>query len=210
MPVLSILAASLLAAPTPLTGKRVKPSDYPQRHIQDEKSAAAIVEIVVAPDGTDSRCTVLMTFGDEEFAREMCAFQNPHSWRPAVDSDGRPTYGIVRTVVAMFLPDTPQGDAVSRIRMKPDLELVVDKLPDTAKERLNVAVSVQSDASGKVIGCEPENKRKVPIAYRTLACERARQLSLGNVSVDGVALQSFVMSLNVLFVAAKPIAATAQ
>lgn len=194
-----LLAAGLLAAPLPDPSKQAVVSDYPAHYLAADKSAAAILEIIVAPDGKIAQCRVLKTFGHERFAQEMCAFQKPRSWRGAVDQNGRPAFGVIRTIFKMFAPDTKQGNSIRDLVQLPDIVLTVNKMPDDFKHHLDVNVSLQIDASGNAIHCEPRADPGVPEKFSSIACSQARIPKFEPVALKGGRLEGYIIEQKVRF-----------
>lgn len=206
----SMLAAGLLAAPLPNPNMQIGPSNYPANYLRDEKSAAAVIEIIVTPDGKVAKCRELKTFGDEKFSNELCKLQNSRAWRRALDENGQPIYGVVRTLFRMFVPGTQQGNYIAHLAQEPDVELTVNRLPTPIANYLDVRVSLKVDASGVVTNCEARAEPAISANYARIACVQAHQLKFDRVLVEGVALPGFVIEQKVRFMAENSAAATTR
>ena len=195
-----LITAGVLAAPLPVPTRQAGPADYPTRYLQAERSAAAIIEIIIDPDGRIAQCREIEAFGDVKFAHEFCTLQKSSRWRAAVDESGKPTYGLVRTLFRMFIPNSPQGDEIARLAQLPELELTVNRLPAAADDHLDIKISLQVDASGTVTNCEPRPDQAVPRNFAAEACAQANQLKFGIVRLGNTPLPGFVIEQKVRFV----------
>lgn len=203
-----LMTAGLLAAPIPVPARQLGPTDYPTYYLGAERSAAAFMEIIVDPNGKVAQCREIKTFGDEKFAHEICALLNSRGWRAAVDENGEPTYGLVRTFIRMFIPETRQGDAIARLTQLPDLRLTVNRLPAAVADHLDVEISLKVDASGTVTNCEPRPDPTIPEKFAAVACLQANQLKFGSVLFKNVPLPGFVIEQRVRFEKASAAAET--
>lgn len=201
MSFLTLAAAAALSAPLPVTTSQRRPAKFPSEFAAAGKSAAAIIELVVAPQGKVVQCRILQTYGDESFARKFCRYVNVRYWASARDGNEAPVYGVVKTLLRMTLPGTPQGDELADLTQGPDLELDVSELPKAANEALDVKVSLWVDASGSATQCEPRPEQNVPAVYLKLACEQARSLiKFDSVTIQGKPLPGFAIEQKIRFV----------
>ena len=199
MSFLMIMAATAISAPLPI---KAKPAQYPTEFLAAEKSAAAVLELVISPEGKIVQCRMLETHGDEQFAQRLCRLQNPRSWAAATDEHNAPAFGVVRNLSRMFVPETPEGDKIAKLAPLPDLELSVSALPASVQSRLDAKVSLWVDATGSVTQCEPRPEQIVPSVYLKLACEQARSLiRLGGVLLEGKPIPGFAIEQTIRFVA---------
>jgi hypothetical protein len=151
-----LLAASAVIA-TPANLSRVlKPDDYPAWQLDRDASAAALVDVLVEPSGHVNRCTVEETFGTTNLALEICKIVMGKRVTPARGFDGRETYGRVRTLLRLFLPDTREGAMVAKLRKAADVILTVKHLPGGVKAA-EVGVLLAVDGAGRVTNCQPSS-----------------------------------------------------
>lgn len=190
------LSASLLAAPLPAKSKDVP---YPVEALRLNKSAGAAVELIVDPTGKVTSCKMLQIFGDEGLAGRFCAIMQRSRWTPAIDHAGQPSQARVRTIYRMFVPDTEQGDMISRMSRTPDLEVTVKGL---AAPLVDLKLSVEVDPAGRIVGCEPRPASPVSASLQSRMCG----LMLGQTTDPydpGDGPRSFVTELTVRMTAAK-------
>jgi len=201
MSFLLVLSATALSAPLPIKGRQLGPAQYPSEFVAANKSAAAILELIISPEGKIVQCHPLQTHGDEQFAQRLCGLQNSKSWSAARDADNAPAFGLVRVLFRMFVPGTEQGDVIAQLAQQPDMELNVSKLPSSTQGYLDAKVSLWVNLAGNVIQCEPRPEQTVPTVYLKLACEQARSLiKFDSVTLEGKPLPSFAIEQWVRFV----------
>lgn len=171
---------------------------YPMWALSESQQTSAAVELAVLPDGSVADCSVLKSVGNAQLAAEACAGTIGFKMKPAVDSNGNPTFGLLRTVITMTLSPAPKR--LRPLVSEPDVELTVDRLPDGEALDLVIALLVSSD--GSIEQCEGRRRTggsSSDAAYFHAACEQAKGLR-GRVIHDasGAAVQ-YVTSLRVRF-----------
>src|SRR5438874_7779242 len=105
--------------------------DYPQKAFDREWKGAATFDVLVAPDGSPTNCTITHSTGYDVLDRQTCwVAMHRARFTPARGPDGGPVYGIYRSQVVWHRPDqeTLQRDP------GPDLEVMIAALPSGAKE----------------------------------------------------------------------------
>lgn len=200
----SLVAAGILAAPLPVRELQPAPDDYPAIYFRSDKSAAALIELVITPEGTIAKCRELKIFGDKVFASDLCRLFKPRSWTAAIDEKGEPTSGIVRTLLRFFIPETPAGDNIASLAQGPDVELTVEHLPEPLKGHLDVKLSLAVGPSGAISACEPRPDQKLPLGVSEVACAEASRSIFNRASLPTDTPPSFVIEQMVRFVAEKP------
>ena len=200
MPFPLILAAAALSAPLPIERSLLGTQDYPTNALERNISAAALVELVISPRGKVENCTLLASRGDEKLAATMCGLIKNRKWAAAIGPDGLPAYGVVRTLLRFFIPDTAIGDQIGAMAQRPDIELAVNRLPITGVKFFDVKVSLLVNRNGSVVACEP---RITPAAQRQLGilgCEQAKKMQVTAPIVTGAPLTTFVIEQKIRFV----------
>lgn len=201
--IVSLLAASLLAAPEPIPARQPKPQDYPAEYLRKNASAAAILELVIDEKGKAESCRLLGVVGDKAFAGSFCALMRQSAWRPAMDTDGQASVGVLRTLYRMYIPGTAQGDAVKAVKEAPDIELQLSGTPGGAALPLDVKVAMLADGAGKFTACEPKPGTTAPADVQKIACEQALKANIPPpVREKGASIPHFVTELKVRFVQA--------
>ena len=104
-------AAGELSAPEMLPVR----VEYPSLAMRNGQSAAALIDVVVDPDGLPVICKSLEMFGNKKFAGDICELQGVFRYRPAVSIDGQPTYGIVRVLMKYALLGSRQGNSIKKL-----------------------------------------------------------------------------------------------
>lgn len=104
-------SAAMLAVPEPLPIVL----EYPESQLRRERSAAALIEVLVDSEGMPLQCETLQEFGDESFSREICGLQGAFRYRPAMDIEGMPTAGIARLLVKYVTVGARQSEAVRNL-----------------------------------------------------------------------------------------------
>ncbi len=159
-----LLAAATLTLPTLGYGWRPTiPDDIP------ETSAAIEVQIAVDPTGKAVSCIRSATYGDPKLAARLCKILGDGGYRPAKGSDGKPAWGVIRTILAMGTSKFFPSQWVS----KPDLEVIVGTLPKSGKKPVDLEIIVQVEPEGKVIACQPKVAKKQLADLAARACTEA-------------------------------------
>lgn len=149
---LSLLASSVVAttSATPLPWFDL--NDYPTKAFEREWQGVTDFAVVVGPDGKPADCKVTKSSGYEMLDRSACWVPMKRiRFTPAVDADGRPTYGVYRSQVAWRRPDR---GALQR-DLGPDLEISVNQLPPGTVEPVAIRVAYAVDAAGSPSACTP-------------------------------------------------------
>lgn len=125
--------------------------------------------MLVAPDGKPANCTITHSTGYDILDRQTC-FVAMHRVRfsPARGPDGTPVYGIYRSQVVWHRPDQEnlQRDP------GPDLEVMIQTLPEGANEPPAVKLAYFVDAQGNPSSCTPLPDSKQPRPLVDAACAR--------------------------------------
>lgn len=123
--------------------------DYPEAAAEQNRSAAALIDLVFDPQGKVIHCDTVQRFGSRELADQICPIALTKRM-PGPNSSGK---GFAeRALVSFFLPETPDGLAISKLRQPPDFVLTVNQLPNDQRS-LTVDVSLTVDQNGQVTDC---------------------------------------------------------
>lgn len=190
------IAASLLSAPVQTGDQGIT---YPTDALAKEKSAAARIELLITPQGKIDSCRVLSVMGDDKFGRTFCQLTRSQRWQAAKDVQGLPIYGVVRSLIRMFVPSTLIGDQVRALSQVPDLDLTVIKLPSSSINYFDAKVSVLVDGTGAAQACQPSAAALTQPSFAKIACEQARTLHFATPIAKTVALKAFVIEQTVRF-----------
>jgi hypothetical protein len=125
--------------------------------------------LVVDANGKPVQCTNKTNVGNERLAKDICGILSRKRFKPATLRDGQKVYAILDTFLTMFLPDTDEGRKIMSLRMAPDAELQVTKLPDGSSPEISIILAY--DASGKITDCGPANREK-DLKMADVACSQ--------------------------------------
>lgn len=192
-----IMAAGLLSAPA--LNPSAADDRYPAKYLRENKSAAAAIQVIISPDGRIAQCKVLSIAGDEEFARATCLLLSPWMWSAARDASGNHAFGLVRTKYVWSIPGTRHGDELRALKLPPDIEMTVNRLPASAKAPVEARLTIEIDAKGAVMACKPSKWNEAPTALAVAACQEVRKLPMDPIALAGTALEKVVMDLRVGF-----------
>lgn len=134
---------------------------YPTGSVQGGRSAAALVRLLIDPNGVVVRCETVATVGYGSLAREVCGRAHHRKVHPAVDANGNPAWSQATTMAQFYAPGSPEADDVARSGPIPDVQLTVSRLPRTAggvtnqsdANQSDVRVVVAVDEQGKAVDC---------------------------------------------------------
>lgn len=146
----SMLASSVIAA-TPTTPQPWFnfAEDYPMKAFENRWEGVTAFELLIAPDGQVSRCTVTKSSGHELFDARTCLIaQKRARFNPARASGGQPVWGVYRSEAVWALPEHKVNGTAG-----PDLEINLNKLPAGTTEPAAVKVAFAVDPQGKTSEC---------------------------------------------------------
>ena len=100
-----LVNAVIAAAPaTPLPWYTF--DDYPQKAFDREWKGAATFDVLVAPDGSPTNCTITHSTGYDVLDRQTCwVAMHRARFTPARGPDGAQVYGVYRSQVVWHRPD---------------------------------------------------------------------------------------------------------
>ena len=190
------VSASLVAAPA-LDAREIQ-QNYPVVAARNNWSAAVYMELLVAPNGKVVKCTPLDGFGNEDFASMFCTLVSKVRAVPAKDFDGNPSFGVLRTMVKMFLPQSNQGKLIENLAgVRPEFELEVESFPGSSETSISTNIAMAIDEAGKVQECEAidvEHRR-----YGEVACQQVAGITFPAMADAAAKPISYVRSLEVRF-----------
>lgn len=152
MAILGSLVAGAVVATAPATPLPwFDLNDYPTKAFEREWQGISEFAVIVGPDGRAADCKVTRSSGYEILDRQACSVPMKRArFKPALGSDGRPTFGVYRSQVVWQRPDRD----MPRRDLGPDLEITVNQLPaGTTGPAVNLAYHV--DAQGNPSQCTP-------------------------------------------------------
>ncbi len=194
-----LAAAAALMPPTPAGHDLVTNDNYPKWALDRDKSAGVIYTVFVTPDDTIAKCVVRASRGDKDLADSICPMIERQRMKPAIDAEGRTTYGVYTDVVNFVLSGTP-GAAGLPIGRGPDAVFTVNALPAGEGPTSNARVTVEVGNDGTVSHCSPAVKDPGKLAE--LACHQLGGAKIGPMKLGERDVVPYVQSLSVQFKAA--------
>jgi TonB family protein len=181
-----MLAAALLfltsfsAVELPENYGKALATRYPAWALVNRRSAWAMLDVLVRPDGAIVWCRVGDSFGSYRLAQEACAIVRPILLNPAKGPDGKPVYGRIKVPIRFFASSGVEENEVEQMKGQPDIELTVDRLPAATDEPpgFEIALLVQPDGTvsdcraNTVVGDSATAMSAVPQPLVDRACEQ--------------------------------------
>jgi hypothetical protein len=158
---LPVVLAMAQALAGPDLDKLLSPKGYPVGSIQRGRSAAALVRVLIDPDGIVVRCETMATVGSESLANEVCGRAHHRKVHPASDANGRPAWSQATTMAQFYVAGSLEADKVAHSGPDPDAQLTVSRLPagsgsaagQADANQADVRVVVAVDEQGKAVDC---------------------------------------------------------
>lgn len=163
-----LVNAVIAAAPaTPLPWYEF--DDYPMKAFDRAYQGTTTFAVLVDPSGRPTDCSILKSSGHEELDRQSCwVAMRRVKFSPAISPDGQKSYGLYRTQVVWARPDQQavQSDP------GPDLEIMLNALPEGTKQPAAVKLAYFVDANGAPSSCTalPESQQQ-PKVLVDAACK---------------------------------------
>jgi len=157
---------------------------YPSWALLDERSAAALMDVMTNPSGVTTYCKVIPLVGDEKLATEFCTLLKRAKVKPAHLANGEAVHGWTHGIYKMCIPDTTIGDQICALHSAPDYTLTVNFLPEGATGQVGKLI-LAVDANGVVTDCQPTmgvDKTLLPAAvckWPALSPQPVRQNAAG-------------------------------
>lgn len=151
--------------------------DFPREDERQSRSAAAVIEFLVGPDGQPLQCVTSKTYGDPELAAKFCPIVLGKHFKPATFRDGTPEYSVIHSMLSFYIPETPLGMKISAMQAPIDFELTYAKIPPEGRAfpvRLVFAVNEAGVATD--CGADAGENRK---AAADFACQALNGTNLG-------------------------------
>lgn len=191
-----LAAAAALMPPVPAGHDLITNDNYPKWALDRDKSAGVIYTVFVTPDGTIAKCVVRASRGDKDLADAICPIVERQRMKPAVDAEGRSTYGVYTDVVNFVLTGTP-GAAGLPIDRGPDAVFTVNALPAGSGPASDARVTVEVGADGAVKQCAPADRDPGRLAQ--LACRQLAGAAMGPMKLGEKDVVPYVQSMTVRF-----------
>jgi len=171
MLLLMSMAAGAVAMPEPAGNPEhwLDPFDIPESAVRTGENGSIFYKLVVGPGGKIDRCNVQAASAQSGDWEKFCGrVKRRFSYSAAKDQAGDPTYYVLEENYAFVLPGTWIRGA-----QKPGSDFVIDvaQLPGAAGGKIDVAINIAVDATGKLQQCNAPAKAPQPTLSR-LACEQ--------------------------------------
>jgi TonB family protein len=165
-----MLTALLMLAAPPVNQSQLKPvfslEDYPPQAMDAGDEGPVAFEVLVAPDGSVNKCTVIVSSHHQELDTATCKLVSARARFSAPQSkDGKPIYGIYRNVVTWSLGNVVSGS------LNPELELQINQPPPGVKLPVVMTLDFLSKPDGSASDCHlADRSAGAPQALADLAC----------------------------------------
>jgi len=179
---------------------------YPRWALQQNLSAAILVDVTISPDGHPHACALVTSIGDPRLAAQTCHAVMTRRLAPATGADGQPAWQVLRTTIKWFIPDAPGAGKVQLAERQPDFEVSVKQLPADA-DHLDAAVVITLDTTGAAVDCRtlrPATNPRLPDSI----CKAVGAAGASPLMIDGAAVP-YLINRRVRFVAGPATTGTA-
>ncbi|MBO9670123.1 MAG: energy transducer TonB [Sphingobium sp.] len=107
-------------------------------------------KLIVGRDGKPEQCVVLLSTHNAALNKAVCIHAMKFSYKPALDGQGQPTYGVAETMVNF------QADRGGTIYLQqPDFIVDLAAVPEGLPPQSYVKVAVEVDEQGMLKACNP-------------------------------------------------------
>jgi hypothetical protein len=202
---LMILAAALSAPRLSFSFADRVNEQYPQWALHNEVSAAALIELVVKPNGLIESCKLLDSVGSERLATEMCEETKGMRLQGATDAAGNPAYGVFRTLLQLTVPGKDLANAENTVEPI-DLELTAERLPAGYPGGFVIEIDLMVDGAGTVSSCDGayDGLPTMFDSYLATACKEAGAVEMAPLAVEDGSTQPYVTRRRVRFQSVPP------
>lgn len=167
-----MIAALLMAAapppvaPPPHLRPLIMAEDYPRTAMDAGEEGPVAFEALIAPDGSVDKCTVIVSSRYADLDAATCRIvQTRARFSPAEGPDGKPIYGIYRSVITWSLGNVVSGS------LDPQLELNINQAPAGVKLPLVMTLDYLTKPDGTATDCKLADKSAAqPAVLADVAC----------------------------------------
>lgn len=146
---LSLLGTVVAATPTTPPPWFKFAEDYPMKAFERKWEGVTQFQLLVAPDGSVSNCSIVKSSGHELLDETTCLLASKRAeFRPARGPDGNVVWGVYRSEAMWALPEHRLATTAA-----PDLEVSLNKLPAGVSEPPAVKLAYSVDTSGNPSSC---------------------------------------------------------
>ena len=138
--------------------------------------SAALIEILIAPDGKVADCSVVRFAGDKKAADQNCKILKKRRFSIPIGPDGKPGFAVVPAVLTTYSDRPSQQKFTNEF----DARLKADKLP--MKIEVPMAVFVEGVSFGPAFPDPAGQGAILSVATTVLPAVNVRIDSIGNVS----------------------------
>jgi hypothetical protein len=169
--------------------------DYPIWALRKDISVAALVELLIEPSGKVKQCRVESVVGDPKLAEDVCKLLTGRKVEPPQLADGTRIHGRTKTIVRFFVPETPVGDQVAKVKETPELTIFAKNLPASVLGR-STRLEFAIDQTGHVTDCGPGYRNLEP-EIAEIACKNSSGLKIEPLIIPNSGAVPFVTSIRV-------------
>jgi protein TonB len=139
----------------------VSDADYPPRAIRNEEQGTVSFRLFVNPEGRVDHCEVTVSSGSQSLDETTCRIMTARpQFRPALDSQGRPTWDVVSSRLRWVLPEDNEPFEVPAVRAVPLRPLASLVRPSDypaearrARQQGQAAMILSVGPDGRVVDC---------------------------------------------------------
>ena len=123
--------------------------------------------MLVAPDGTVDKCTVILSSRHADLDAATCRIvQRRARFSPSKDASGKPAYGIYDNAITWSLGNVADG------ALGPQLELKINQAPPGVKLPLVIKLSYRTKIDGTAADCKLDDASAgAPQVLADLGCQ---------------------------------------
>lgn len=170
---------------------------YPSDDLRKDRSAAAMVKLVVATNGKVLSCQLIEQIGNAALASKICGLMKRFKLAPARLANGSSVLGVTTTLVRFCVPGSPEGDMVCAASQAPD----ATAKSATVGQSIDVKVVLHIGSDGKPGQCAVYSAEQV--AMTDEVCRLAAKLPFGVESGENGLPTTYVTDRTILLMAAK-------
>ena len=161
------------------------------------RAVAVMIDLWVDPKGKIFKCSASHVAGDPKRIDQICPSYEQIPLSPATDVDGKPVFGRLITMFKILGDGYSRAQEVRNAQLIPDVEIILNKLPEGADRSYNLSLVIAVDELGNVASCN--GSAEIAEILKKIVCSRIKDGNFGIVrSEDGSAVP-YVTNLSAKF-----------
>lgn len=148
------------------------------------KAAAIVLDLWVDPKGRVFNCSAKSVAGSEKPSENFCRNSARLRMIAAKDAQGQAAFGRFTTMTKVFDEGANDTKEVQDATWPPDVEIILNRLPDGADRSYDLSVAVAVDDEGRVSECD--GSPSIHETLETIVCSQVQNVNYGVMrSADG-------------------------